>query len=30
MDFLGKAGPSLVTFWLTAKGEVADLSVFDH
>lgn len=30
LDFIGKAGPSLVTFWLTAKGDVADVSVFDH
>ena len=30
VDFARKTGPSLVTFWLTAKGEVADVSAFDH
>jgi CubicO group peptidase (beta-lactamase class C family) len=30
VDFAAIDGPTLVTFWLTTKGEVADVSSFSH
>ena len=30
VDFASKNGPTLANFWLTAKGEVADVSRFGH
>jgi CubicO group peptidase (beta-lactamase class C family) len=30
VDFVGRDGTALATFWLTAKGEVADVSLFYH
>lgn len=30
VDFTGNDGPTLVPFWLTARGEVADVSQFSH